>query len=85
MNAKCFECIHFRCDDGCRWCEEHHNMSSCVKCGHYEKKLTPTEVERVSDLMKVWDYLYKNKVYELCDTISLEIGYIKGKCKEDIL
>ena len=50
-----------------------------------EKVLTPTEVERVSDLMKVWDYLYKNKVYELCDTISLEIGYIKGKCKEDML
>lgn len=48
-----------------------------------KKELTPTEVKRVKDLMQVWDHLYKNKEWGLCDIISYEIGYIKGMVKEE--
>lgn len=48
-----------------------------------EKKLTHSEILRVTQLQAVWDYLYKNGVYEHCDTISREIGIIKGVIKED--
>ena len=48
-----------------------------------EKVLTQSELHRVEDLMAVWDYLYKNKVYGLCDIVSREIGLIKGTIKED--
>lgn len=40
--------------------------------------LTGVEVQRVADLMKVWQYLYDNRVYDLCDIVSKEIGIIKG-------
>ena len=81
--SKCSNCANWRTDDGCRWCDK--GILPNEGCKAYEKILTPTEVERVTELQKVWEYLYSHKVYELCDTISLEIGYIKGKCKEDIL
>ncbi len=42
------------------------------------KELSNEEIKRVEDLQKVWEYLYANKVYELCDIISYEIGTIKG-------
>lgn len=45
--------------------------------------LTGVEVQRVADLMKVWQYLYDNRVYDLCDIVSREIGLIKGTIKED--
>ena len=79
-------CVYFRQEDGCKWCDKHGSdtrRASC--CSSFVKKLTPTEVERVTELQKVWEYLYSHEVYNLCDTISLEIGYIKGKCKEDML
>ena len=28
---------------------------------NYAKRLTPTEIERVTELQKVWEYLYSNK------------------------
>lgn len=43
-----------------------------------DKFLTAAEEMRVTHLMKVWQYLYDNKVYNLCDYISEEIGVIKG-------
>lgn len=42
------------------------------------KKLTKSEAERVADLNMVWEYLYRHKVYGLCDIVSREIGIIKG-------
>lgn len=42
------------------------------------KELSKEEVKRVEDLQKVWEYLYANKAYALCDIISHEIGTIKG-------
>ena len=33
--------------------------------------------ERLSDLKEVWDYLYNNKKYHLCDIIRKEINTIK--------
>lgn len=83
MNTKCFDCIHFRCNDGCRWCEESHNMSACVNCGHFVKRLSAVEVQRVTNLQSVWDYLYRNKQYKYCDAISVEVGIIKGTLSED--
>ena len=47
------------------------------------KVMTETEVRRVEDLMKVWEYLYNNKAYDLCDYISKEIGVIKGTMAYD--
>ena len=43
-----------------------------------EKVLTKEELQRVIELQQVWEYLYKNRVYSLCDYISKEIGIIKG-------
>lgn len=48
-----------------------------------KKELTTAEARRVSELMQVWDYLYKNKQWQLCDIISYEIGYIKEMVKDD--
>ena len=48
----------------------------------YGKKLSLAEVQRVSNLQSVWEYLYKKKQYKYCDTISLEIGVIKGTLTE---
>lgn len=80
---KCESCCNYRQEDGCRWCDK--GILPNEGCKAYAKRLTPTEIERVTELQQVWEYLYSHKAYELCDTISLEIGYIKGKCKEDIL
>lgn len=73
-------CIHHRNDDGCSWCELGKTCADCMVavCSSYEKRITKEEAERVTDLMKVWDYLYNNKVYDLCDFVSKEIGIIKG-------
>ena len=43
-----------------------------------KKVLTEEEVQRVADLMKVWDYLYHKEMFTFCDYISREIGVIKG-------
>jgi hypothetical protein len=43
-----------------------------------EKVLTKEEVQRVADLNRVWDYLYKEERFYLADIISREIGVIKG-------
>ena len=75
-------CANYRTDDGCRWCDT--GILPHEGCKAYAKRLSEVEVKRVSDLMKVWDYVYSKKQWELCDIISFEIGYIKGKCKEDI-
>lgn len=50
-----------------------------------EKVLTQSEVKRVAELQGVWEYLYQNGIYCYCDTISREIGLIKGTIKEDEL
>ena len=49
---------------------------------NYEKKLTLSEVQRVTNLNGLWDYLYKKKQYKYCDVVSLEIGVIKGTLTE---
>ena len=54
----------------------------CEKCKSCAKKLSAVEVERVSHLQSVWEYLYGHKVYHLCDYISQEIGLIKGTITE---
>jgi hypothetical protein len=43
-----------------------------------EKVLTKEEVQRVADLNRVWDYLYKEERFYFADIISREIGVIKG-------
>lgn len=48
-----------------------------------EKRLSLTEIQRVTNLQSVWDYLYKAKQYRYCDAISLEIGVIKGTLSEE--
>lgn len=47
-----------------------------------DKVLTNSEIKRVSDLQQVWEYLYQNGIYFMCDTISKEIGIIKGVIKD---
>jgi hypothetical protein len=42
------------------------------------KELSAVEVLRVAHLQAVWEYLYGQKIYRLCDYISQEIGIIKG-------
>ena len=42
------------------------------------KELSAVEVLRVAHLQAVWEYLYGEKEYRLCDYISHEIGAIKG-------
>ena len=76
MKSERGTCIHYRQEDGCKWCEE--GCSSCNNCEKYVKRLSGVEVQRVADLMKVWQYLYDNRVYDLCDIVSKEIGIIKG-------
>lgn len=80
MDRKREYCIYYRCDDGCRWCELgktcSSNMFQC--CSSYVKRLSDEESQRVVNLQQVWEYLYKNKAYSLCDYISREIGVIKG-------
>ena len=73
---KCLTCCNYRQEDGCRWCDK--GILPHKGCKAYAKKLTKDEVERVTELQKIWEYLYSNKVYGLCDTISKEIGIIKG-------
>ena len=80
---KCKNCANYRIEDGCRWCDK--GILPHEGCKAYGKKLTSTEIERVTELQKIWDYLYKNKVYGLCDIVSREIGLIKGTIKEDEL
>lgn len=74
--CKCSDCCNFRQEDGCRWCDK--GILPHEGCKAFAKRLTKEEVQRVSDLMQVWDYLYKKKVYNMCDYISREIGVIKG-------
>ena len=73
---KCESCANWRTDDGCRWCDK--GILPTDGCKAYAKQLTKEEVERVTKLQGVWEYLYWNKAYEYCDTISKEIGIIKG-------
>lgn len=80
MERKREYCIYHRCEDGCRWCELGKTCSDNMiqSCDSYAKRLTIEESQRVADLQQVWDYLYKKRVYTLCDYISREIGVIKG-------
>ena len=73
---KCENCANWRTEDGCRWCDK--GILPHDGCKAYAKRLSADEVKRVTDLMQVWEYLYKVKEYELCDTISNEIAVIKG-------
>ena len=77
---KCKSCANYRIEDGCRWCDK--GILPHEGCKAYAKRLTPTEIERVTELQKVWEYLYGHKVYHLCDYISQEIGLIKGTMTE---
>jgi hypothetical protein len=77
------DCSHCRCEDYCCWCDKSNSKCFCTDCRDYEKRLTQSEVKRVTELQAVWEYLYKNGVYEHCDTISREIGIIKGTIKEN--
>lgn len=72
-------CVYFRQEDGCKWCELGKTCSSNMVnvCSGYCKRLTDEEVTRVSNLQKVWDHLYRKREYELCDIISHEVGVIK--------
>ena len=85
MERKRENCIYHRCEDGCKWCELGKTCSDNMfqSCASYAKRLTIEESQRVVDLQQVWDYLYKKRVYSLCDYISREIGLIKGTIKED--
>lgn len=80
MCEKCKSCANWRTDDGCRWCDK--GILPHDGCKAYAKKLSAVEVERVSHLQSVWEYLYGHKVYHLCDYISWEIGLIKGTITE---
>ena len=80
MCEKCKSCANYRTDDGCRWCDK--GILPHDGCKAYAKKLSAVEVERVSHLQSVWEYLYGHKVYHLCDYISWEIGLIKGTITE---
>lgn len=77
MEKNCKNCVNYRNDDGCRWCELGHTCSSKINCSAWAKRLTSEEVQRVTDLMQVWQHLYDTKAYHLCDIISREIGVIK--------
>jgi hypothetical protein len=46
-------------------------------CSSYVKRLSEDEAKRVEDLMQVWDFLYKQGQWKLCDIISHEVGVIK--------
>lgn len=81
MIKKCESCVNWRTDDGCRWCEK--GILPHDGCKAYGKRLSLTEVQRVTNLQGVWEYLYKTKQYKYCDVISLEIGVIKGTLTED--
>ena len=43
-----------------------------------KKELSAVEAIRVQHLMEVWEYLYGQKLYRMCDYISHEVGLIKG-------
>ena len=80
MERKRENCIYHRCEDGCKWCELGKTCADNMfpYCSSYAKRLTTEESQRVIELQQVWEYLYKNRVYSLCDCISKEIGIIKG-------
>lgn len=80
MDRKREDCIYYRCEDGCKWCELGRTCSKNMiqSCASYVKRLTIEESQRVADLMKVWQHLYDTRAYHLCDYISKEIGVIKG-------
>ena len=42
------------------------------------KGLSAVEVLSVAHLQAVWEYLYGQKMYRLCDYVSHEVGLIKG-------
>ena len=42
-----------------------------------KEKLSAVEAIRIQHLMAVWEYLYGQKMYSLCDYVSHEIGLIK--------
>ena len=46
------------------------------------KELSAVEALRVAHLQAVWEYLYGQKMYRLCDYISHEVGLIKGTITE---
>ena len=43
-----------------------------------KEKLSAVEALRVAHLQAVWEYLYGQKMYRLCDYVSHEVGLIKG-------
>lgn len=40
--------------------------------------LLSEQEKRLNDLQRVWQHLYENKQYNLCDVISKEIATIKN-------
>ena len=80
MIEKCKSCCNYRHEDGCRWCDK--GILPTDGCKAYAKRLSAVEVERVKHLQCVWEYLYGQRVYHLCDYISWEIGLIKGTMTE---
>lgn len=46
------------------------------------KNLSAVEALRVKHLQAIWEYLYGQKHYRLCDYISHEVGLIKGTITE---
>lgn len=87
MSRKREDCVYFRIEDGCKWCDLGYTCSSNLigSCSKFQKRLTASEYERVSDLNQVWDYLFKHEQCELCDVVSKEIGIIKGVFNEEEL
>lgn len=78
MDRKRESCIYHRCEDGCKWCELGKTCSNKMQyCSSYVKRLSEDEAKRVGDLMQVWDFLYKQGQWKLCDIISHEVGVIK--------
>lgn len=80
MTRRREDCVYFRNEDGCKWCELGKTCSPSMinACSGYCKRLDEIEAQRVTELLRVWQYLYDSKAYEYCDIISREIGEIKG-------